>query len=92
MQFLKYIKYYNNILTYSAAQFVVAQNIIHPSTKCGNKITSMWLTKYNTAVLKGRAMSQSDKKMYSRKESMCTATGDREMTHSFQLPVVCTHL
>ena len=76
MQFLKYIKYYNNILTYSAAQFVVAQNNIHPSTKCGNKITSMWPTKYNTAVLKGRTMSQSDKKMYSRKESMCTATGD----------------
>ena len=27
---------------YSAVQFVVEQNMIHPSTKCGNKITSMW--------------------------------------------------
>ena len=71
MQFLKYIKYYNNILTYSAAQFVVAQNIIHPSTKCGNKITSMWPTKYNTAVLKGRTMSHSDKKIYSIEKSLC---------------------
>ena len=70
MQFLKYIKYYNTILTYSAPQFVVAQNIIHPSTKCGNKITSMWPTKYNTAVLKGRIMSQSDKKCTVEK-SLC---------------------
>ncbi len=52
---------------YSAAQFVVAQNMIHTSTKCGNKITSMWPTKYNTTVLKGWTMSQSDKKKYSRK-------------------------
>ncbi len=51
---------------YSAAQFVVAQNMIHPSTKCGNKIISMWPTKYNTTVLKGRTMNQSDKKSLRR--------------------------
>ena len=55
---------------YSAAQFVVAQNMIHPSTKRGNKITSMRPTKYNTAVLKGRTMSQSDKKSTVEK-SLC---------------------
>ncbi len=63
---------------YSAVQFVVEQNMIHPSTKCGNKITSMWPSKYNTTVLKGRTMSQSDKKKYSRKVSMFTATGEYE--------------
>ena len=55
---------YNHFNMYSAAQFVVAQNMIHPSTKCGNKITSMWPSKYNTTVVKGRTMSQSDKKKY----------------------------
>ena len=80
---------------YSAAQFVVAQNMIHPSTKCGNKITSMWPTKYNTAVLKGRIMSQSDSKVGPTVEkSLCAQpqVSERWLDHSFQLPVACTHL